>query len=81
MLGAFTIDGIKDGAVLVVRMASGLDDGGISVTAGLRLLSRVVSRFEVHWEFVFVHGLVFVSSYGGRHSNFSENGYETGSGL
>ena len=48
MLGAFTVDGIEDGAVLVDKVASGLDDGGISVTAGFRLLSRVVSRFEVH---------------------------------
>ena len=65
MLGAFSVVGIGDRAVLVVRMGSGLGDAGISVNVGYRSLGRLEAGFEREEEPIFVHGFISIGSNGG----------------
>ena len=78
-LGAFPFVG--DGAVLVVAMDSGLGDGVISVTSGLRWKSGGEGGLEVDEEVIFFHGLVFFNNTNGGNSGVGENRFEIRSGL
>ena len=65
LLGTFPVVGLGDGAVLVVGVGSGLGDGGISVTVGLRWESGKEGGLEPHEELsIFV---VMSSSKGPRY--------------
>ena len=80
LLGIFPVLGLRDGAVLVVGVASGLLEGGISETAGLRWKSEGEGVFKVHEEFIFIHGLLSVGGNGGKEGGV-ENRFEMGKEL
>ena len=64
LLGAFTVVGLGDGAVLVVGVGSGLGEG-ISIILSFNLLGLRELWLKRNKELILIHGLVFVSSNGG----------------
>merc|ERR1711939_554657 len=52
--------------LLDVLDGSGLGNGGISITSGLRGESGGEGGLEVNEEFIFVHGVVLVGRHGGE---------------
>jgi hypothetical protein len=63
LLGAFPVDGLGNGAVIVIRVGSGLGDGGISINISLSLLGLRKLPWSRGVGFI---GVVMSSSDGGE---------------